>query len=102
MDCNPPGFFFGISQAGILEWAAIPFSEDLPNPGIEHRCLALQEDSLLTESSGITNKTAKAAQCRRKHSVQLHLHEVHRFMGSGYLGADAEQRTQTSEILVML
>ena len=27
----------GILQAGILEWVAMPFSRDLPNPGIEPR-----------------------------------------------------------------
>ena len=64
----------------------IPFSGDLPDPGIELGCLALQADSLLIESPRITNKTAKAAQCWGKHTVQFHLHEVHRFMGSGYLG----------------
>ena len=39
--CDPtdgslPGFsVHGVSQARILEWAAILFSRDLPNPGIE-------------------------------------------------------------------
>ena len=32
----------GILQAGILQWVAIPFSRDLPNPGIEHSTTALQ------------------------------------------------------------
>ena len=37
MDCSPPGFSVpGIFQARILEWVAIPFSRDLPDPGIEH------------------------------------------------------------------
>ena len=42
MDCSPPGSSdYGILQARILEWVAIPFSRgssstgDLPNPGIE-------------------------------------------------------------------
>ena len=42
----------GILQARILEWAAIPFPGDLPDPGIETRSPALQADSLLTEPSG--------------------------------------------------
>ena len=42
----------GILQAKILEWAAFPFSRDLPNPGIEPRSLTLQADSLPTELSG--------------------------------------------------
>ena len=33
---SPPGSsVHGISQARILEWVAIPFSRDLPNPGTE-------------------------------------------------------------------
>ena len=42
VDCSPPGFSIqGISQARILEWVAIPFSRDLPYPGIEPRSPAL-------------------------------------------------------------
>ena len=36
MDCSLPGSsVHGILQARILEWVAIPYSGDLPNPGIE-------------------------------------------------------------------
>ena len=36
MDCSPPGSsVHGILQARILEWVAISFSEDLPDPRIE-------------------------------------------------------------------
>jgi len=36
MDCSSPGFsVHGILQARILEWVAISYSGDLPNPGIE-------------------------------------------------------------------
>ena len=42
----------GILQARILEWVAVPFSRDLPNPGIEPRSPTLQADSLLTEPPG--------------------------------------------------
>ena len=35
-----------ILQGGILEWVAVPFSRDLPNPGIEPRSSALQATSL--------------------------------------------------------
>jgi len=36
MDCSPPGSsVHGISQAEILEWAAISSSGDLSDPGIE-------------------------------------------------------------------
>ena len=33
----------------ILEWVAVPFSRDLPNPGIEPRSPTLQADSLPSE-----------------------------------------------------
>ena len=42
----------GILQAIILEWVAIPFTRDLPNPGIKSRSKALQTDSLPTEPQG--------------------------------------------------
>ena len=33
---SPPGSHVrGILQVGILEWVVIPFSRDLPDPGIE-------------------------------------------------------------------
>ena len=35
MDCSLPGLFdHGIFQEKVLEWVAISFSGDLPNPGI--------------------------------------------------------------------
>ena len=41
MDGSSPGSsVHGISQARILEWAAIPFPGDLPNSGIEPMSLA--------------------------------------------------------------
>ena len=52
-DCSPPGSsVHGILQARILEWVAIPFSWDLPNPGIKPRSPTLQADSLLSEPLG--------------------------------------------------
>ena len=47
----------GILQERILEWVAIPFSRDLPNPGIEPRSLALLVDSLPSEPSGKPKST---------------------------------------------
>ena len=50
MDCNPPGSsVHGISQAKILEWIAIPFSSDLPDPEIKPGSPALQVASLPSE-----------------------------------------------------
>ena len=49
-DCSLPGSsIHGISQARIREWVAVPFSRDLPKPGIKPRSLTLQADSLLSE-----------------------------------------------------
>ena len=43
IDCSPPGSSaHGILQVRILEWAAISFSRDLPNPGMEPRSPAWQ------------------------------------------------------------
>ena len=56
MDCSPPGSsVLGISQAGILEWEAIPFSRGLPDPGIEPRSPALAGGFFTTETSGKPN-----------------------------------------------
>ena len=53
--CNPtdsslPGSsVHAISQARILEWVAIPFSQDSFSPGINSGSLALQADASLSE-----------------------------------------------------
>ena len=53
VDCSPPGSsVHGILQARILEWVALSFSRDLPNPGIEPRSPALQADVLTFEPPG--------------------------------------------------
>ena len=50
MDCSLPGSsVHGILQARILEGVVIPFSRDLPGPGIEPGSPALQADSLPSE-----------------------------------------------------
>ena len=49
VNCSLPGSsVHEIFQARILKWVAIPFSRDLPDPGIEPRSRALQTDSLLS------------------------------------------------------
>ena len=51
--CRPQGFsVHGILQARILEWIAIPFSRDFPDPGIKSWSPALQADSLPFELQG--------------------------------------------------
>ena len=53
MDCSPPGSsVHGILQARIVEWVAIPFPRDLPDPGIKAGSPALQADSLPPEPAG--------------------------------------------------
>ena len=48
VDCSlPDSSVHGILQARILEWVAVPFSRDLPDPGIEPRSLALQVDDFV-------------------------------------------------------
>ena len=50
MHCSLPGSSVrGILQTRILEWVAISFSRDLPDPGIKPGSPALQADSLLSE-----------------------------------------------------
>ena len=52
-DCSLPGCsVHGVFQARILEWVAFPSPGDLPDPGIEHRSLALQADVLPSELLG--------------------------------------------------
>ena len=47
MDYGPLGSsVHGILQARILEWVAISFSMEFPDPGIKPRSPALQADSL--------------------------------------------------------
>ena len=53
MDYSPPSFsVHGILQARILEWVAISFSRDRPNPGMKPGSPALQADALLSGPPG--------------------------------------------------
>ena len=55
MDCSPPGSsVHGIYQARILEWIAISFPGNLPDPGIEPISLvspALAVDFFITRAT---------------------------------------------------
>ena len=53
MDC----IVHGILQARLLEWAAFPFSGDLPHPGMAPRSPTLQADSLPAETQGKSKNT---------------------------------------------
>ena len=53
MDCSLPGSsVHGITQAGILEWVALTYSRDLPDPGIKPASPELQSDFLLMSHQG--------------------------------------------------
>ena len=55
-DCSQPGSsVHGILQATILEWVVIPYSRDLPNPGMEPGSPTLQADSLPLCQKGTVN-----------------------------------------------
>ena len=76
MDFSPPvSSLHGILQARILEWVAVPFSRNLPNPGIEPRSPTLQVESLPSEppgkldSSEVTSKITMLVQMIFKESV---------------------------------
>ena len=58
--CLPGSSIHGIFQARILERVTIPFSEDLPDPGIEPRSSALQADSLPSEPPGKQSRNPAA------------------------------------------
>ena len=52
----------GFFQIRILEWLAIPFPRDLPNPGIKPRSPALQADFLLrffTKADSLSKPSGK-------------------------------------------
>ena len=53
VDCSPPGSsVHGISQVRVLEWVPIPFSKDLPDPGIESVSPALAGRFFTVEPPG--------------------------------------------------
>ena len=56
--CGPKDYtVHGILHARMLEWIAIPFSRDLPKPGIEPRSPTLQVDYLPAEPPGKPKNT---------------------------------------------
>ena len=56
-DCSLPGLsIHGIFQARTLEWVAISFPGNLPNPGIKPRSPTLQADPLPSEPPGNPQK----------------------------------------------
>ena len=67
LDCSPPGSsIHGILQARTLEWVAIAFSRDLPDPGTKPGSPALQADHLHHQGSPCTYFCAHVAVCIHK------------------------------------
>ena len=63
IDCSPPNSsIHGILQARILDWVAILFPGDLPDPGMEPTSPTLQADSLLPGPGKLCSKQAKRSQ----------------------------------------
>ena len=56
---------YGIFQASVLEWVAIPSPGDLPNPGIEPGSPTLQADALVSEPP------RKPARRKNEHNLYL-------------------------------
>ena len=52
IDCSPGSSVYGISQTRILEWVAISYSRDLPDPGIEPTSPALESRFFTTVPPG--------------------------------------------------
>ena len=68
MGCNPPGSsVHRILQARILQWVAVSFSRDLPDPGIEPGSPALRADALPTEPPGNSKCTDWNTNLSHKH-----------------------------------
>jgi len=49
MDFSQGSFVHGIFQARVLEWVAMSFTRDLPDPGIKPGSTALQANTLPSE-----------------------------------------------------
>ena len=46
--CDPMDYtVYGILQARTLEWVAVPFSRDLPNPGIKPKSLTEKVQNII-------------------------------------------------------
>ena len=72
MDCSLPGSsIHGIFQARILEWGAISFSRDLPDPGIEPGSPALQADTLLSEPPAFLYTNSEKSERKIEESISF-------------------------------
>ena len=75
--CDPE-----ILQAKILEWVAIPFAGDLPNPGIKLRSLVLWADSLPAEpqvkpkNTGVDSLSFSSFLTQESNQALLHCRQI--------------------------
>ena len=70
MDCNPPGSsVHGISQARMLEWIAVSFSREFPDPGLGHVSPAGQADPLPLSHLGSPNRSSGESKAREWRSA---------------------------------
>ena len=58
----PGSLFYGILQSRIMQWVAISFPGELPDPGIEPRSPTLQADTIPSEPPGKQNAGLVEAQ----------------------------------------
>ena len=67
MDCSLPGSsLHGILQARVLEWVAISFPGDLPDPGIEPGSPTVQADAVTSEPPGKPREQQEKAQVSKR------------------------------------
>ena len=77
MDCSLPGSsLHRILQARVLEWAAISFSGDLPDPGIKPRSPAFRADTLTSEprASVCMYTIYKYAMCIYMYTIYIYVY----------------------------
>ena len=68
----PHGLSMGFSRTeNPLEWIAILFSRDLPDPGIEPGSLALQADALLSEPPAFLYTNSEKSERKIEESISF-------------------------------
>ena len=86
MDCSLPGSsVHGNSQARILEWAAISFSRDLPDPQDRLTSPAFQADSLpVNHRESSTLDSVEKLKNMREHDGDRGMKEIPLLLGQRY------------------
>ena len=77
VDCSlPRSSVHGIFQARLVEWIAISFPGDLPNPGIEPGSSTLEADALTSEPPGTITKSFPVSLRRHRISEPFRITEL--------------------------